>query len=106
MGALEKLAEHLIVSDPDLAKWIGIGLLVMLFVMLPILAFVLLTERYNKGRYVFEKKGFGGAGGSSVEQLYMLDTMKGVLFHVEGNHRYQKMYPLDRREEMKREAKK
>lgn len=93
---LEKFAEHFIAQHPCLSDVVAITLIGMLFIASPILIFILLSEKYNKGRYIFEKKN---TGSDQREHLYMLDTMKGKLYWVEGKAHFSRLHERDWKEE-------
>lgn len=95
MGVLDKFAENFIARYPEFSVWLMFVVVAVLFIAAPIALFLLFSEKYNKGRYIFEKKGHGGAGGANYEMLYMLDTMKGKLYSVDGNARYKRMHEQD-----------
>jgi hypothetical protein len=95
-GALEKFVEHFIEQYPCVSDVFTFVLVTMLFIVSPILIFVLLSERYNRGRYIFERKA---AGQDQRDQLYLLDTMKGRLYYVDGKAYFNRVHERDWKEE-------
>jgi hypothetical protein len=98
MTILEKFAEHFIAQNPFFSDCLTGTFVVMLFIVSPILIFVLLSDRYNKGRYIFERK-HSGSGADQKESLYLLDTMKGRLFWVDGKAYFSRVHERDWKEE-------
>jgi hypothetical protein len=91
MGVLEQFAVHFISTWPNLSDLITGFIIVALFIISPFVVYLILKERYNKGRFIFEKKGHGGAGEANYELLYMLDTMKGTLYSILPSGEYEKL---------------
>ena len=67
MIVLERFAEHFISECPIISLWVTETIVLMLFIASPILIFIIFTQRYNKGRYIFEKKATATGG---AEKLY------------------------------------
>jgi hypothetical protein len=104
MGVLEKFAEHFILQWPEFSLWLTLVVLTILFLVTPMLIFIVFKEKYNKGRYIFEKKSQSILGNDSNEMLYMLDTMKGKLYSVIGNARFRRMHEYDWKESRKKDV--
>src|ERR1700722_4077519 len=96
MGVLEKLCDNLITQYPTFSAWEAIALIIGIFLLSPILMYVLLSERFNKGRWLFERKSIGGG---EREHLYLLDTMRGRLYWVDGKAYFSRVHPRDWKEE-------
>jgi len=96
VSILAAFSEHFVANHPDLSDCLTGLVMLMLFVVSPILIFVLLSERYNKGRYLFEKKEIGQ---DQRQHLYLLDTMRGRLYWVDGKAFYSRVHQRDWKEE-------
>lgn len=83
MPVFEQFAAHFIDKYPCASNFFMFIGMTMLLVAAPVAIFVLLKTRYNKGRYVFQSKGRSQAQGQG-EALYMLDTMSGDIYWVDG----------------------
>lgn len=95
MDFLTVFSKHFINSHPNLAN-ISFGLIIIsVFVGGPWVVYLLLRERISKGRYVFQSKRVNTTDNTNLEHLYLLDTVTGDLFFVEGKMRYFKMYSQD-----------
>ncbi|MBS1984929.1 MAG: hypothetical protein JST16_12240 [Bdellovibrionales bacterium] len=103
MEVLVKFAEHFINEHPclsDLFTFVMMIVAVVVTLGVPFIIWLLLHEKINKGRYVFEKKNLGTQQG---EQLFFLDTMKGDLFFVSGKAYYERVHMRDWKEERAKE---
>lgn len=97
MSVLNLFAAAFISKHPTWTDILTILAIFGCFFVAPIALFVTLKTKFNNGRYVFEKrKIFQTNAVQDVEHLYMLDTVKGHLFFVEGNYRYRRMVMEDR----------
>jgi hypothetical protein len=93
---LDAFAAVFISNHPFWADFLTVVTVVGLFLVAPIGLFVVLKTKYNQGRYVFQKRQLQASTEHSGEHLYLLDTIKGTLYFVEGNYRYKRMVIDDR----------
>ena len=99
MEFLTIFAKHFVEQNPCLSD-IFFGLMIIaIFLGGPVVIYQLFKERLNKGRYVFQiKQILTTTQGEKADQLYMLDTMKGDLFFIDGKAYYHRVHPRDWKE--------